>query len=67
MKPKSLFSTWQWLTIMATIISMGAAVTAFAFNVLDGKLSKAEFAQYIDGFGRRLDRIEAKIDKVLEK
>lgn len=57
----ALFNTWQWVVILSTVITVGATVTAFAFNTFE---TKSEISEYIT---KRLDRIENKLDTLLAK
>ena len=61
---KPLFSTWQWMTIIGSVVTVGAAVTAFAFNTFE---AKSDFGQYFGLINQRLDRIEQKLDVALAR
>lgn len=55
-----VFTTWQWVTIVGGLVVAGVSATSFAFNTFETK-------EEISRVYQTLDRIENKIDLIIEK
>ncbi len=58
-KPKPLFTTWQWVTVIGVLVACGVSVTVFGFTTFETKEAHNETMQLLI---ERLDRIEDKLD-----
>lgn len=60
MKPRTLFTTWQWATMIGGLVAAATTVTAWALGTFQ---AKTDFQRFEDHLDKRLDRIELKIDR----
>lgn len=59
---KSVFSTWEWLTLLGVIVSAGVGVTVFAMSTFEASGAAKEVKQELRA---DITRVEKKVDALL--
>lgn len=60
---KGLFSTEQWIAWLGATVTAALTMAAYAFSTFETKADVKDIFQLID---KRLDRIEVKLDNILD-
>lgn len=59
---KSVFSTWEWLTLLGVIVSAGVGVTVFAMSTFEASGAAKEVKAELRA---DISRVEKKVDALL--